>query len=157
MASLLPWWERISSTIRSANGPPFCGRRRGVAAKPPKVTVSCSSNTTKGLCDRPLETFARPLPVIVRSPTLVGHGGSISRRDHNQAYRRRTPLSGGTKPEEAITQNASRSSGAGVWGGGASLREAASSPESPQRNLFGREREGGDFSTEKSPPSQILL
>ena len=43
----------------------------------------------------------------------------------------------------------------GVWGRGASLREAASPPASshPSR-LFGREREGGDFSTEKSPPSQ---
>ena len=40
-------------------------------------------------------------------------------------------LSGGTKPAEAHPPNASRSSGEGVWGGGASLREAASSPESP--------------------------
>ena len=39
--------------------------------------------------------------------------------------------------------NASRSSGEGVWGGGASLREAASSPEFPLHSLFGREREGG--------------
>ena len=39
--------------------PSFCGRRQGVAAKPPQVTVSCLSGTNKGLCDRPLETFAR--------------------------------------------------------------------------------------------------
>ena len=43
------------------------------------------------LCDRPLETFARPLPVIGRYPTLAGRGGSVSRRDHNQAYRRPRP------------------------------------------------------------------
>ena len=71
--------------------PSFCGRRQGVAAKPPQVTVSRLSGTTKGLCDRPLETFARPLPVIGRYPTLAGHGGSVSRRDHNQAYRRPRP------------------------------------------------------------------
>ncbi len=47
----------------------------------------------------------------------------------------------------------SHSSGEGVWGRGASLREAASPPESPHRNLFGREREGGAFSSEKAPPS----
>ena len=39
--------------------------------------------------------------------------------------------SGGTKPAEAHKPNASRSSGEGVWGRGASLREAASPPESP--------------------------
>ena len=46
----------------------------------------------------------------------------------------------------------------GAGGRGASLREAASPPRisrySPR--LLGREREGGDFSTEKSPPSQII-
>ena len=30
-------------------------------------------------------------------------------------------------------------------------------PESPHRNLFGKEREGGDFSEEKSPPSHKIL
>ena len=33
------------------------------------------------------------------------------------------------------TSNASRSSGEGVWGRGASLREAASPPESPPKRL----------------------
>ena len=77
------------------------------------------------LCDRPLETFARPLPVIVRSPTLVGRGGSVSRRDHNQAAWNRAHLAGGTKPKE--TYPAERQP---LFGrereGGASLREAAS-------------------------------
>ena len=59
--------------------------------------------------------------------------------------------------KKAHPPNASRSSGEGVWGGGASLREAASSPESPSLpRLFGREREGGAFSSEKAPPSQNL-
>ncbi len=47
--------------------------------------------------------------------------------------------SGGTNDEEATTSNASRSSGEGVWGRGASLREAASPPESPHRTSL---REG---------------
>ena len=59
-----------------------------------------------------------------------GRGGSVSRRDHNPVYRRRAHLSGGTKPAEARNPNASRSSRVGVWGRGASLREAASPPES---------------------------
>ena len=82
---------------------------------------------------------------LVSHQTLAGRGGSVSRRDHNQAYRRHTPLTGGTKPEETATSNASRSSGEGVWGRGASLREAASPPESPPNSLSGREREGGAF------------
>ena len=50
-----------------------------------------SAEATKGLCDRPLETFARsPLPTI-RYTTLEGRGGSVSRRDHNRAYRRPHP------------------------------------------------------------------
>ena len=71
----------------------------------------------KGLCDRPLETFARsPLPTI-RYPTLAGRGGSVSRRDHNPAAGTRAHLSGGTKPEEAYqprTPAALRERG--VWG-----------------------------------------
>ena len=39
------------------------------------------------------------------------------------------PLSGGIKLAEASNPNASRSSGEGSWGRGASLREAASPPD----------------------------
>ena len=63
---LLCWGARshgrrvISSTIRCRGwSPSFCGRRQGVTAESPQATVSCPSDTTKGLCDRPLETFAR--------------------------------------------------------------------------------------------------
>ena len=45
------------------------------------------------------------------------------------------PPSGGTPYEERRKPNASRSSGEGVWGRGASLREAASPPESPVPSL----------------------
>ena len=132
LGSILPQRRGVSSTIRCREwSPSFCGRRQGVAAKPPQVTVSCLSGTTKGLCDRPLETFARSLLQLYGNPTLAGHGGSVSRRDHNQVAGNRTHLSGGTNSEEAYPPNASRSSGEGVWGGGASLREAASSPAFP--------------------------
>ena len=82
-----------------------------MAAKPPQVTVSRPSDTTKGLCDRPLETFARPFPEISWFPALVGRGGSVSRRDLNLLAENRVQLSGGTKPAESTSPNASRSSG----------------------------------------------
>ena len=109
------------------------------------------------LCDRPLETFAPLTFELVAHPTSAGRGGSVSRRDHNQAYRRQKALSGGTNYEGATTSNASYSSGEGVWGRGASLREAASPPDLPPKRLSGREREGGGLSTERPPPSHTLL
>ena len=51
-----------------------------------------------------------------------------------------------------LTPNASRSSGGGL--GEALLSEKRPPPASPQRVSKMREREGGDFSTEKSSPSQ---
>ena len=88
-----------------------------------------------------------------------GRGGSVSRRDHSQAYRRQTTLAWARKSVETLKPIPSRSSGEGVWGGGASLREAASSPASPRHpaRLQRREREGGDFSSEKAPPSHPPL
>ena len=56
----------------------------------------------------PLQPLALKLG---RNPTLVGRGGFVSRRDHNQAYRRSTQLTGGTNYAEATNSNASRSSG----------------------------------------------
>ena len=53
-----------------------------------------------------------PPPEFPNRPSrCTGRGGSVSRRDHNQAYRRKTALSGGTNYAEATTSNASRSSG----------------------------------------------
>ena len=57
-------------------------------------------------------------------------------------------------PKKRSNPNASYSSGEGVWGRGASLREAVSPPEfPPKKRLSGREREGGGLSTERPPPS----
>ena len=132
----------------------YCNRRRGVAAKPPQVTVSRPSDTRRWLSDRPRHPFGPLIFKLGRDPTLVGHGGSVSRRDHNQAYRRQKALSGGTNDEGATTSNASRSLGEGVWGRGASLREAASPPEFPLLvSSGGSAREGA--SLQRSPLPRI--
>ncbi len=89
-------------------------------------------------------------------PTPHGRGGSVSRRDLNQATGNRAHFTGGTKSAKSHKPNATCSSGEGVWGRGASLREAASPPESPTHRLFGRAREGGGFLSKKPPPSQLL-
>ena len=102
----------------------------------PQVSVSCLSGTRRWLSDRPRHPFGSPTFELVSYVTLAGRGGSVSRRDHNQAAGKPHPLSGGTKPEEAIKPNASYSSGEGVWGRGASLREAASPPEYPHFPFF---------------------
>ena len=72
---------------------------------------------------RSLEPFQYALHAHVRS-------GSVSRRGHNQDDQRQSQLTGGATSEEASPPNASCSSGEGVRGRGASLREAASPPES---------------------------
>ena len=109
-------------------------------AEVPKPNASRSSGEGvwgRGASLREAASPAEALPIWY--PTLAGRGGSVSRRDHNQAYRRRTQRSGGTTYAEVLKPNASRSSGEGVWGRGASLREAASPPESPPKASF---REG---------------
>ncbi len=69
----------------------------------------------------------------VRLPMPHGRGGSVSRRDHNPAAREEPTSQAEPTKKKGTPPNASRSSGEGVWGGGASLREAASSPASPRR------------------------
>ena len=81
--------------------------------------------------------------VLVLILPLEGRGGSVSRRDHNQLAGSRAQLAWGCKSGEKDKPIPSYSSGEGVWGRGASLREAASPPESPNIHFFGREREGG--------------
>ncbi len=56
---------------------------------------------------------------------VVGYATMSSRKPIGAAP------TGGTTYAETHNSNASRSSGEGVWGRGASLREAASPPESP--------------------------
>ena len=88
---------------------------------------------------------------------LAGRGGSVSRRDHNPKTRKRAHLAWARTSEGRTKPIPSRSSGEGVWGRGASLREAASPPESPHRSLSGREREGGAFLKKGSLPRILSL
>ena len=76
----------------------------------------------------------------VPSPTRCnGRGGSVSRRDLKPKKGKRTHLAWARKSEGTHKPIPSYSSGEWVWGRGASLREAASPPESPQRKSL---REG---------------
>ena len=62
-------------------------------------------------------------------PLLAGRGGSVSRRDLTQAYRRHAQRTGGTKPKEKYPVKRQPLFGReGSGGRGASLREAASPP-----------------------------
>ena len=125
-----------------------------MAAKPPQVTVSCLSGTTKGLCARPLETFARPLPEIGWWPTLAGRGGSVSRRDRNQPAENRAHLTGGTKPKETPPPKRQPLFGReGSGGRGASLREAASPPSVPPKTTSLQEGARGRVLLYREAPS----
>ena len=94
------------------------------------------------LSDRPRHPFGSLTLILGRNPTLAGRGGSVSRRDHNQAYRRATALSGGTNYAEATNSNASRFPGG-------SAREGPFSERPPPSHtlvfvlLFGRGPGGG--------------
>ena len=79
----------------------------------------------------PATPSARSLLSLCHIQTLAGRGGSVSRRDHDPKTGKRAQLAGARKSEGKLKSIPHRSSGEGVWGGGASLREAASSPESP--------------------------
>ncbi len=113
----------VSSVMCFAHDSSFCGRSRG--------GISPLRRRGGGFPIAPPPLRSRTYKLVL-CPTLAGRGGSVSRRDHNQAYRRRAQLSGGTNSAETTPPNASRSSGEGVWGRGASLREAASPPASPK-------------------------
>ena len=136
--------------------PSFCGKRQGVGGKAATSYYFVSSGheaVDRGRLPAFRSPPSAPTYELVSFPTLAGRGGSVSRRDHNQAYRRPPPLTGGTNHAEKYPPNASRSSGEGGWGRGASLREAASPPESPPTSVSsGREREGGELLYREAPP-----
>ncbi len=170
--------QRELSAVRLTEDKPFCWGlhcRGGWVYLPPSAAADGPPPSAEGgkwwrqsrhklvfrLCGGEAVAFRSPPPPLrahtyklVSDETLAGRGGSVSRRDHNRVYRRRVHTAWAHKSERKVKPISSRSSGEGVWGGGASLREAASSPEFPTRNLFRREREGGAFSSEKASPSQ---
>ena len=65
-----------------------------------------------------------------------GRGGSVSRRDHNQAYWRGTPLSGGTNSEEPYPAKRQLLFGRGGAGGEVLLLEKQPLPRSSPRNFL---------------------
>ena len=109
---------------------------------PPQVRVSCLSGTRRWtepvwqLSDRPRHPFGSLIFELVSYLTLAGRGGSVSRRDHNPKTGKRAHLAWARKFEGKIKPIPSCSSGEGVWGRGASLREAASPPESSHATSF---------------------
>ena len=99
-----------------------------------------SPRRTKGASRR--EAAVPPIVPL----SSAGRGGSVSRRDHSPAARNRAHLAWAYKSEGTHKPIPSHSSGEGVWGRGASLREAASPPASPQNVIFsgGSARRGKD-------------
>ena len=88
------------------------------------------------------------------SPTHV-RGGSVSRRGLTQAYQRRATSHGRASPkkEPSLFPATLRERGSG---GEALLLEKRPLPQNLLTvNLFGREREGGDFSIRKVPSLAI--
>ena len=182
----MPQGNGVSSIIRSANGPPPSAEGgKGVCvskARDGNTNLRAYPRSCASPCKASLKGEVPALGGQRGSfPAPHGRGGSVSRRDHNQAYRRSTQLTGGTNYAEATNSNASRSSGGSAREGLLSEKPPPShilvfvilfgrgglgerrfsqrsglSPSSVPYRLFGREREGGCFSTEKHPPSHIL-
>ena len=88
------------------------------------------------LLEKPPPSHTPTIPASADVPLPPhGRGGSVSRRDLSQAYRRRTALAGSASWEERPTR-IQLLFGRGP-GGGASLREAAS-PGVPPRSFYWR-------------------
>ena len=162
--------QREQSAVRQTEGKLFCWGiccRCGRAYLPPFAPRMVplllrkeAKRWTEAVCqlsDRPRHPFGSLTFELVSYPTLAGRGGSVSRRDHKQLAGNRAHSQAETSQKKSIPSNASRSSGERGLGGEALLSEKRPlPPESPVilSRLFGREREGGSFSTEKLPPSQ---
>ena len=108
------------------------------------AALSAAVTTTKPIGEAPT---SQAEPTMQKQPTQTPAALREGARGRGFSQRSRLPRIPRTFPIPSY------SSGEGVWGRGASLREAASPPESPYRCLFEREREGGGFSSEKPPPS----
>ena len=116
----------------------FCGRSQGEFRL-------CGGEAVDGAR---LAAFRSPPPPL-RAPTyklilyqtLAGRGGSVSRRDHNQAAGNCAQLAWGHKSEGKVKPIPSYSSGGGP--GEALLLEKRPPPAFSPLRLFGREREEG--------------
>ena len=134
--------QRELSAVRLTEGKLFCWGiccRCGRAYLPPfaprmvpLLLQKEARRWTEAVCqlsDRPRHSFGSLTFELVSYPTLAGRGGSVSRRDHYQVYRKIPPLSGGTNSDESYpVQRQPLFGREGSGGRGASLREAASPP-----------------------------
>ena len=77
----------VPSVMRDVHDSSLCGESRGGVA---------SAEARRGLSDRPRHPFGAILFYLGRNQALAGRGGSVSRRDHNQAAGNRVHPSGGT-------------------------------------------------------------
>ena len=141
-----------------------CGGRVYLPPFAAKVSVSCPSDTRRWDGAR-LAAFRSPPPPLrpptyklVSHQTLAGCGGSVSRRDHNSKNRKTRPCCMGAnlrRKSQAYSQPLFGRRGLGQKG--ASLREAASPPASPLRNLFGGGgARGRGLFLQKSPLPRIF-
>ena len=137
--------------------PFFCGSRQGVAAKPPPVTISCPPDTrrwTEAVCplsDRPLLPPLMNLYRFQRWQVAAALSAAVTT---TKPIGNQPQLAWAHKPGGRTKPIPSYSSGGGPGEG--LLLEKPPPPEFPQPlRFFGREREGGDFSEEKSSSSHM--
>ena len=139
--------------LRTREGyPQSCAQRMTAPSAEGAKGDSASAEAAKGLCDRPLETFApcggdswqvaAALSAAVTTTKLQGTAPPFRRNQRRRkAPAERQPLFGrGGLGERRFSQ-----------------RSGLSPRISPHTRLFGREREGGGFSAEKPPPSQTHM
>ena len=94
---------RVSSVMRFAHDSSFCGRSQG-GFRLCGGGISCLRARPKdgarlAALRSPFGNLRGVTYKIVSYPTLAGRGGSVSRRDHNQAARNRIQLAGERKSE----------------------------------------------------------
>ena len=138
--------------------PSFCGRRQGVAAKPPQVTVSCPLDTRRWtepvwqLSDHPRHPFGPPLIDDYRGKRWqVAAALSAAVTTTNQQKTAPT-LQAEPSQKKRRPPNASRSSGERGLGGEALLSEKRPlPPASPQSHVSSGGGPGEGTSLQRSP------
>ena len=114
-----------------------------------------SAEARRGLSDRPRHPFGPLLIDWHRGNTLVGRGGSVSRRDLSQLAGDRTQLAW-ARTSKKSSQVYSQPLFGREREGGASLREAASLAYPTARTTLREGARGWGFSLEKPPPPESL-
>ena len=122
---------------------------RAILSQPSADSSLCGGSLLEG-------TRAKP-PLKGEVPAACGRRGSSPHRDHNQLTRNRTQLAWAHKSEGTHKPIPSYSSGEGVWGVGASLREAASPPQSPPKTSFREGARGRGLFLPNRPLPRIFL